>query len=154
MTLPTALERRRGARAPLAQARRRFPRLRVRLDAYWEGRDSDLAFDDLDLSLRGVFLPCRLGEPEGAEGIVRIALPGAVEMVRARAVVLRRSEVGRPGMAVRFIELSDAHRARIAAYLVRAGGLAQIPALDTRFRGWAQLEHPLLRREHRRGARG
>ena len=37
MNLPTALERRRAARAPLPQARRRFPRLRVRLDAYWEG---------------------------------------------------------------------------------------------------------------------
>ena len=154
MNLPTALERRRAARAPLPQARRRFPRLRVTLDAYWEGRSSDLAFDDFELSLRGVFLPCRIGEPEGAEGIVRLALPGSVEMVRASGIVLRRSEIGQPGMAVRFTELSDAHRARLAAFLVRAGGLAQIPALDTRFKGWSQIDHPLLRRERRTGTRG
>ncbi|MBS2033316.1 MAG: PilZ domain-containing protein [Deltaproteobacteria bacterium] len=143
---PISMDRRRAARDTLTDSRRRFPRLSVALDAFYESDACTLTVSRLDLSLRGAFLPCALGDNVETEGILRIALP-AGPMVRARVRVVRQNGVR--GMALRFIDLSDSDRLRLGAFLVRQGGLQVIPALERRFGGWARLPNPLLRRELR-----
>jgi len=151
MNQPVSKDRRRAARGALADSRRRFPRLAVALDAFYESETCSLAVSRIDLSLRGAFLPCHAGDAPETEGLLRIALPTG-PMVRASVRVVR-SKDGTPGMALRFVELSDADRLRLGAYLVRVGGLEAIPALERRFGGWARLPNPLLRRELRKAPR-
>jgi len=150
MNRPVSMDRRSNARGQLSESRRRFPRLSVTLDAFYESAACTLTVSRLDLSLRGAFLPCALGDHLDTEGILRIALPTG-PMVRARVRVVRQNGVR--GMALRFVELSDSDRLRLGAYLVRQGGLQAIPALERRFGGWARLPNPLLRRELRQAPR-
>jgi len=145
MELPISLDRRTQPRGPLLAARRRYPRLRVALEAFYESEASTQVLTHVELSLRGAFLACRIADPEGTPGVLRLDIAGG-PMVRANVRVLRRS--GR-GMAVRFVDLEDADRLRLAAFLLRRGGLAVIPPLEQRFGGWARMAHPLLRRELR-----
>lgn len=152
MDMPISLDRRREIRGALHDARRRYPRLRVAVDAFYESPSCILSASELELSLRGAFIPCRMGDVEDTEGILRLALPEG-PMIRAKVVVVRRDADDRPGMALRFAELSDADRLRLGAYLVRVGGLSVIPALEQRFGGWTRLPHPYVRRELRRSVR-
>jgi hypothetical protein len=149
MDLPISLDRRTQVRGPLFGARRRYPRLRVAVEAFYESDSCSLVAGHLELSLRGAFMACRTGDVEGTSGVLRLDLAGGA-MIRAQVHVLRRS--GR-GMALRFVDLEDADRLRLAAFLVRRGGLAVIPALEQRFGGWARMAHPLLRRELRHQVR-
>jgi hypothetical protein len=152
MNLPVSLDRRRAARAPLAEARRRFPRISVALDAFYESDARALLATRVELSLRGAFLPTHSTEPEGTRGTLRLALPEG-PMLRAQVEVVRSVDGRRPGLVLRFVELGEPERLRLAAFLVRTGGLSVIPALERRFGGWAQMPHAGLRRELRRSAR-
>lgn len=151
--MPTfALDRRTDPRTPLGQARRRVPRLGLALDAFYESEARALTVAAVELSLRGAFVSCFHGDEVGTEGLLRIALPEG-PMIVARVVVVRSAAGKRRGMALRFTELSAADRFRLAAHLLRTGGLGTIPALEARFEGWARLPNPLARRELRHAAR-
>lgn len=147
-----SLDRRKEARGALTEARRRYPRLRVAVDSFYESASNVLAASEVELSLRGAFLACRMGDEAGTEALLRLSLPEG-PMVVAKVVVVRRDLDGRPGMALRFVDLSDEDRMRLGAFLVRCGGLSVIPALEQRFGGWTRMPQPFVRRELRKGAR-
>jgi hypothetical protein len=151
--MPTfSLDRRQSSRTKLSQSRRRMPRLGLALDAFYESDARAITVSGVELSLRGAFVACFHGDPVGTEGILRIALPEG-PMIHAGVVVIRQAAGGRQGMALRFCELSAADRFRLAAHLLRTGGLSAIPALEARFDGWARMPNPAVRRELRHTAR-
>jgi hypothetical protein len=153
MSTTISLDRRRAARGSLMEARRRYPRLSVQLDAFYESAGSTLWTSRLELSLRGAFFPCHAGDAQDCEGTLRLSLPDG-PMVRARVRVVRAADGRQTGMALRFTDLSDVDRMRLAALLVRRGGLGVIPALEARFGGWAHMPHAMVRRELRHQSRG
>jgi hypothetical protein len=131
--MPTLLtDRRNATRDPLFFTRRRFPRLPVACDVFYESEESTWMADEADLSLRGVFLPCRRPDPEGTRGVVRLDLGGEM-LVRLEVEVVRQRADGRIGMALRIVAMSDTDRTRLAAWLLREGGLATLPQLDRAF---------------------
>jgi hypothetical protein len=138
----TLTDRRGMPRDPLYTTRRRYPRLQVRCDAFYEGEATSVATEELDLSLRGLFVPCRIQDAIGARGVVRLDL-GDGPLVRLEAEVTRQVQGARPGMAMRIVAMSDADRLRLGAFLVRHGGLAAIPQLDRAYRTLTRAPRPL-----------
>lgn len=122
-------DRRNRSRNPLFHARRRYPRISAECDVFYDGEQASLFTRDADVSLRGMFLPCRFPDLPGVRGQVRIDA-GQGPMVRAVVEVVRVSDDGRRGMALRFVAMSEPDRLRLAAFLIRRGGLASIPQLD------------------------
>jgi hypothetical protein len=120
----------------LYQARRRYPRLPVRCDAFYEGEERSFFAGRADVSLRGLFLPCLYPDRAGARGVVHLDL-GEGAMLRAEVEVVR-CDWSAPGQAVRFVNMAEAERSRLAAWLLKRGGLAMLPQLDR--------SHPALTR--------
>lgn len=133
VAMPIAQDRRKAARGPLFEARRRYPRAPGRVEAYYETFERVAAEEAADLSLRGVFFATRRPDAVGTRGTVRLALPGHVRMVRAEVEVVRVAE---HGMGLAFRSMSDPDRAILAAYLLRTIGLAALPQLE---RGFGEL---------------
>jgi hypothetical protein len=149
MRVPTKVERRQSTRGERMEARRRYPRLRVNVDAYYESEGRECCAESVELSLRGVFFPTHTPEALGTEAVVRLGLPGNV-MFRARAIVVRHQKVGScHGVGLQFAHMSEPDRARLAAFLLKQGGLAVLPQLERQFGGWARLVQPGLLREKR-----
>ena len=124
-------DRRSDNREALFKARRRFPRLPARCDVFYEGEDRTFFTDRADLSLRGIFLPCLFPDRAGARGVIHLDL-GGKEMLRSEVEVVR-CDWAAAGQAVRFVNLSQASRARLADFLMARGGLSMLPQLDRRF---------------------
>jgi hypothetical protein len=141
--MPASLiDRRNQSRDPLYQTRRRYPRLALEsCDVFYESEESVASAERLDLSLRGLFLPCLLPDQVGARGTVHID-GGGSEMIRLEVEVLRQSKVGQAGMALRIVSMSEDDRSRLAALLLREGGLAAIPQLDRSFSTLTRAPRP------------
>lgn len=142
MTAPRPVDRRTRTRDALHLARRRYPRLRVACDAFYESDEATLCATEVDVSLRGLFLPCRFADREGARGVLRLDT-GEGALVRAEVEVVRVLDGARRGMALRIAEISEGDRLRLAAFLLRKGGLAMFPQLGRRFPTVAQAPRPL-----------
>jgi len=140
--IPTNVDRRTGSREPLFMARRRYPRLALNCDLFYESEEACLFSPRVDLSLRGIFVPCRFPDREGTRGTVRLDV-GAGPMLRAEVEVLRNPQIGRRGMALRFVAMSDGDRLRLGAFLLQKGGLKVLPQLDRRFRTLTRAPRPL-----------
>lgn len=132
MTAPRPVDRRTRSRDALHLARRRYPRLRVACDAFYESEEATIFAAEVDVSLRGLFLPCRFADREGARGVLRLDT-GEGALLRAEVEVVRVLDGARRGMALRLAALSEADRLRLAAYLLRQGGLSMLPQLGRRF---------------------
>ncbi len=129
---PRTADRRTSARENLFQARRRYPRLRVACDVFYEGEERSFLAERADLSLRGLFLPCLFPDRAGARGIVHLDL-GEATMLKLEVEVVR-SDWAASGQALRFVGMSEEKRERLAAFLLKKGGLAMLPQLDRRYR--------------------
>ena len=137
-------DRRDRIRGPLSSQRRRYARVVVPGDVYYESDRRALFCEKSELSLRGLFLPCRAFDQPGADGVVRIdAGPGA--LLKCRVEVIRSADPSRPGMALRYVEMDDSLLGRIGKLLLGAGGVRAIPQLERRFDLIAQLPERFLR---------
>ncbi len=134
-------DRRASARDSLYLTRRRYPRLPLSCDLFYESEESTAVAERGDVSLRGLFLPCRRPDPEGTRGVVRMDC-GHGSMLRMEVEVVRRTAPARPGMALRIVAMSEADRRRLGAFLLRQGGLAAIPQLDRTYRTLTRAPRP------------
>jgi hypothetical protein len=115
-----------------ATPRRRYPRVQLLAEAFFESPERILVARVRDLNLRGAFLSSAAPDRPGNLGAVRLVLPDSPSMLRVEAQVLWASEDGERGargMALRFLELQAWQCKRLAAALLAAGGWAAFPAL-------------------------
>ena len=139
---PRPVDRRTRSRDALFLTRRRYPRLLVKADVFYEGDEAAVFAQQVDVSLRGLFVPCRFPDREGAEALLHIDL-GEGHLVRARVQVLRVFDGDKRGMALRIASMPEADRMRFAAFLLRKGGLSMLPQLDRRYHALALAPRPL-----------
>lgn len=131
---PRPVDRRSHTRDALFLGRRRYPRLRLTADAFYESEQANVLATEVDVGMRGLFLPCRFPDREGARGVVRVDV-GSGALVKAEVEVLRALDgERRPGMALRIVSMAEADRLRFAAFLLRRGGLAMLPQLERDYR--------------------
>ncbi|MBI5546069.1 MAG: PilZ domain-containing protein [Deltaproteobacteria bacterium] len=136
------IDRRDRSRTALFLTRRRYPRLAMTADVFYESDEATVFASEVDVSLRGLFVPCRFPDREGAEGVVRIDL-GEGALAKARVEVLKVQDGEKSGMALRIVSMPEADRLRFAAFLLRKGGLTMLPQLDRRFHTVATAPRPL-----------
>jgi hypothetical protein len=140
------LDRRSDRREPLYLSRRRFPRLSVACDVFYESPAANLLSSKADLSLRGMFLATRLPDAPGARGTVRLDL-GRGALLKAAVVVVSHTGSARNGMALRIVDMSELDRLRYGAFLLRRGGLPVLPQLDRHFATVTRSPRPAGARE-------
>lgn len=137
------IDRRNRTRDSLFKSRRRYPRLMVKADVFYESDAANVFAEKVDVSLRGLFVPCRFPDRrEGATGTVRIDL-GEGHLIKAEVEVIRAFEGEKIGMALQIVSMPEADRLRFAAFLLRKGGLAMLPQLDRRYHTLALAPRPL-----------
>ena len=140
---PRPADRRNRSRDSLFLARRRYPRLQVKADVFYESDEASVFASEVDVSLRGLFVPCRFPDRrEGAEATVHLDL-GEGHLLKAKVEVLRAFEGAKSGMSLRIVSMPEADRLRFAAFLLRKGGLSMLPQLDRRFHTVALAPRPL-----------
>jgi hypothetical protein len=117
--------RKEGNRAKKGE-RRRYPRVRLEFDGFYESRDRMGILSGSNLNLRGVFLRTAVPDISGSEAMVRLDIPGNVTLVKAMAWVVHSNEdpaVGPVGMGLRFVGLLPWQLKRVGALLLRSAGL-------------------------------
>jgi len=85
-----------------------------------------------DLNLRGTFIKTSAPDVVGTEATVRLLLTEDAPMLRIPARVVwsnQDPDRGPVGMGLRFQSLENWQRKRVAAVLIRSGGIASFPAL-------------------------
>ena len=122
--------------------RRRYARVEAQIDTVYESPYRMLIAGQANLNLRGMRISTPFPDPVGTPVCIRFSLPGdSGPMIMARGVVVwckgeRTSLVKDRGMGIRFTQLSDEARKRIAAFMLRNGGLRTIPKLHKRYPYW------------------
>ena len=140
---PHTIDRRNRNRDSLYLSRRRYPRLMVKADVFYESDEASAFAEKVDVSMRGLFVPCRFPDRrEGARGVVHVDL-GEGHLVKAEVEVIRAFEGEKTGMALNIVSMPEADRLRFAAFLLRKGGLAMLPQLDRRYHTLTIAPRPL-----------
>ncbi len=113
-------------------ARRRFPRIRMPAQAFYESDHRSAMTTAGDLTLRGTFLPTLVPDRAGSRAVVRLELPGSPALLRMAGTVVwsnEHPERGPTGMGIRFDPLEPWQLKRIAAAMLRSAGYEALPAL-------------------------
>lgn len=135
-------DRRARTRESLFSSRRRFARVQVACSVFYESERRSLVLDRAEVSLRSLSLPTRFPDLVGTRATVRVDA-GRGPMIRLEVAVVR-SRLGRSGsMALRVVSCGESDRLRLAALLLRGGGLQTFPHLDRRFSTLARAPRPL-----------
>ncbi len=142
--MDSLFDRRGHVRGAMFFQRRRYPRIVLSADIYYESDARALFCDRAEVSLRGLFVPCRAFDRAGTKGLVRIdAGPGA--LVRCEVEVIRSSDPRRLGMALRYLGAGEEILGRIGQMLVRIAGLPALPQLERRFEVVTKLPRQFAR---------
>ena len=123
--METIFDRRSKVRRHRYPFRRRFPRVLLSFDGFFESQNRLLIGKLFDLSLRGAFIRTSAPDAPGTPAVIRLELPGYRTLMRVQAEVIHSStEAGRrpPGMGVRFVELQQWQLKRLAAVLLERAG--------------------------------
>lgn len=102
--------------------RRAFFRVRARLDVHVEvpSTGESTTLFTFDLSAGGLLVAAPVAWPVGAEVTLSLTLPDDEPPLDVRGRILRRQRVeGASGMAIEFIDLDEANRARLTRVLFR-----------------------------------
>lgn len=132
MSRPIIDRRRRAARRDTGQ-RRRYPRVRLPFDGVYESPERVLtARQGGNLNFRGVFVPTPVPDGIGAQAVFRLRLDDGLAMLKLAGRVVWSNtdrQRGPRGMGLRFEALHPWQIKRIAAALLRSGGLGVLPQL-------------------------
>lgn len=112
------------------RGRRRYPRVVIGFDGFYESERRMLMPRGGNLNLRGAFLQTAVPDPGGTEALFRLQLPDSVTLLRIPARVVWSNEdagEGPVGMGLRFERLEGFQLKRLAAALLRRAGLGMFP---------------------------
>lgn len=128
----TFVDRRQSHSRRNSGRRRRYPRLELKFDGFYESDKRSLFASRGDLNLRGAFISTAAPDNPGERAVLRLSLPGSMTLLRipARVVWSNRSDDRGPlGMGVRFEAVEGWQLKRITAALLRRGGFRVLPQL-------------------------
>lgn len=118
-------DRRSKVRRNRYPSRRRFPRVILSFDGFFESRRRMLIGKLYDISLRGAFIRTCAPDAPGTPATIRLELPGYRTLMKVQAEVIHSvPDAGRrpPGMGVRFVELQQWQLKRLASVLLARAG--------------------------------
>ena len=99
---------------------RRAHRIQVNLAARYRSEATSLVGWVANVSRNGIFLRSQYVDARGAEVEVSFALPGDRQPIAATGTVVRVHEGSPcPGMAIRFVQMPDVARRRLADFMSR-----------------------------------
>ena len=113
-------------------ARRRYPRIQLCAQSFYESDQRSVMTRAGDLTLRGAFIPTLVPDRPGCRAVLRVELPGSPTLLRLSGQVVwsnDRPERGPTGMGLRFDPLDDWQIKRIAAAMLRSAGFEALPSL-------------------------
>lgn len=113
--------------------RRRYPRVTVGFDGFYDSVERSLIGGGKDLNLRGVFLSTPVPDQPGTEAVLRLSLPGSLAMLKLEARVVHSNEdpfLGPVGMGLRFMEVLPWQIKRIAALTLMTAGVESFAGVE------------------------
>jgi len=122
----------RRATSRQTSTRRRYARVRLGLDGFYQSDQRSLIVRGGNLTLRGAFIANPVPDRRGSRVVLRLGLADSPTLLRLPARVVwsnDRPERGPVGMGLRFEGLEPWQLKRIAAAVLRRAGFAAFPAL-------------------------
>jgi hypothetical protein len=116
-------------------ARRRYARVRLALDGFYESEQRSLIVRGGNLTLRGAFIANPVPDRCGSRAVLRLGLADSPTLLRLPVRVVwsnDRPERGPVGMGLRFEGLEPWQLKRIAAAVLRRAGFDAFPVLRQR----------------------
>lgn len=129
------LDRRIEGRRSRTARRRRYPRVCLGFEGFYEGVDRMLIGRGKDLNLRGAFFHTAAPDVPGSDATVRLILPGSITLLKLQAQVVHANEdpsAGPMGMGLRFVGALPWQIKRIAALLLDVAGTQGLSRFSTR----------------------
>lgn len=122
--------------------RRSFPRYEMPVDCIYISKNQTFTTRFINLSLRGVYIDSRTPDPPGTMVRIRLVLPNS-ELpldIHGEVIWATNNSVVSPlkvrGMGIKFTDMDDYSRRKIAAYLISRAGLSAFPSIKKRHFNW------------------
>ncbi len=129
---------RRGSSVP-SSGRRTFPRYDAPVDCIYISDNQTFTTRFINLSLRGIYIDTKTPDKPGTKVRIRLVLPnseipldivGEVIWATNNSMV---SPVKVRGMGIKFTDMDDFSRRKIAAYLLSRAGISAIPQIKNKY---------------------
>ena len=111
--------------------RRRYPRLRFELFGCYTSTATGIFFEAGNVSLRGMYLPCRVPDIVGTRGTLRLRLPGRDIMLNMPVEVVWANGDDGGGMGLRFDGPDARNLKLLGGYLVGHAGPEAVAGFTT-----------------------
>jgi uncharacterized protein (TIGR02266 family) len=122
--------------------RRAFPRYEAPVDCVYISQSQTFTTRFINISIRGIYIDCRTPDPPGTKVRVRLILPNS-EMpldIQGEVVWATNNSMVSPlkvrGMGIRFTEMDDFSRRKIATYLLSRAGISAFPTIKNKYFKW------------------
>lgn len=125
-----------------SSGRRSFPRYDTPVDCIYISTNQTFTTRFINLSLRGIYIDSRRPDPPGTKVRIRLVLPNS-ELpldIQGEVIWATNNSMVSPlkvrGMGIKFTDMDDYSRRKIAAYLISRAGLSAFPSIKKRHFNW------------------
>ncbi len=119
--------------------RRIFPRYEAPIDCIYISNNQTFTTRFINLSLRGVYLDTKTPDLPGTKARIRLLLPNSEIPIDIEGEVVWAtnnsmvSPIKVRGMGIKFVNLDDFSRRKIAAYLLSRAGISAFPKIKHKY---------------------
>jgi len=138
------VDRRQGKRSNYVppSGRRTFPRYDAPIDCVYISQNQTFTTRFINISLRGIYIDCRTPDAPGTKVSIRLILPNSELPIDIQGEVMwaTNNSMVSPlkvrGMGIKFVEMDDFSRRKIAAYLLSRAGISALPTVKNKHFKW------------------
>ncbi len=122
--------------------RRTFPRYDAPVDCIYISNNQTFTTRFINLSIRGIYIDCKTPDKPGTKVRIRLILPNS-EMpldIQGEVIWATNNSMVSPlkirGMGIKFTDMDDYSRRKIAAYLISRAGISALPSVKKKYFNW------------------
>lgn len=122
--------------------RRTFPRYDAPIDCIYISNNQTFTTRFINISLRGIYIDSRTPDPPGTKVRIRLILPNSEIPLDIDGEVIWASNnsmvspIKTRGMGIKFKNMDDFSRRKLAAYLLSRAGISALPSIKNKHFKW------------------
>ena len=133
-------ERRNKDREVEEPNRRKYPRMEMKTDCYYDSELQNLFLNNINITLRGAWLKTSMPDPIDTECTIRIEIPERSNMLKIKGKVIWSSKVpdkktsrGK-GMGISFINMNKDDKEELAKHIFKNCGIEAFPQFAKKYK--------------------
>lgn len=128
----------------ISSGRRTYPRFEAPVDCIYISNTQSFTTRFINLSIRGIYIDSKTPDAPGTKVRIRLVLPnseipldilGEVVWATNNSMV---SPIKVRGMGIKFVDMDEYARRKIAAYLLSRAGMIAFPKINNKYFSWLE----------------